>query len=74
MTNPLSEANQNLYSAEPCQCYQTEHDNMTIKATKKAFQKKPTNPKTKRPTAKSQSRRALLYFILIITLSDKLMT
>jgi hypothetical protein len=42
----VSEANQNWYSAEPCQSYQTEHGNMTVKATKKGFTKK--NEKTKK--------------------------
>jgi hypothetical protein len=44
--NPLSEANQNLNSAQPCQSYQTEYGNMNVKATtKKLFEK---NTKTRK--------------------------
>jgi hypothetical protein len=38
--NPLSEANQNWYSAELCQCYQFEYGYMTAKGTKESFLEK----------------------------------
>jgi hypothetical protein len=45
---PFSEANQNWYSAEPCQSYQTKYGNMTAKATKKSFSE--NTKKTKKTT------------------------
>jgi hypothetical protein len=48
--NPLSEANQNWYSVEPCQSYQTDNGNRTVNATKKGFSEKTEKKKQKKKT------------------------